>query len=250
MKLGRPGTSWIGTALAVAGSVALACAHAGDATPLVDLSPSAFTMPEDILAATNGMYGWNFWLLQPVVVTGVGWYDDGRDGLLNSHEIGLWTASSFIYTGLVFSATVPGGTAAPLAGNWRKVDFTVSLALEPGDYVLGGTYRGGSDDVVAFTQGLTVDPRVFTSLTDIHSIRPFYAFGGGFRPPDHGILVSGAELGPTLFVEPVPETSPSTLFALGLCAWLGVRAAQRRFYPKKWPRFSDLDRGHNSLPLG
>ncbi len=207
--------------------LALACARADDTTPLLDLPPSAFSWPEVILSATNGMYGWNFWLLRPVVVTGVGWYDEGGDGLLNSHQIGLWQGSYYNYTGLVFSAAVPAGTAAPLDGNWRKVNFNVSLTLQPGYYVIGGTYRGGSDDVVRFSQGFKADPRVFTSPTDIRSVEPFSAVGGGFRAPDEGILLTGAEFGPTLFVEPIPEAPPSALFALGLGIWVVARAGRR-----------------------
>ncbi len=218
---------------ALASSFALACAHADSSTPLVQPSPSAFLAPEGALGTNTGMYGWNFWLLEPVVVTGVGWYDEGRDGLLNSHEIGLWQGSSFNYTSLVFSATVPAGTAAPLEGDWRKVDFNVSLTLEPGFYVVGGTFHGPGDDTVEYAAGfageLTVDPRVFTSPTDARTIAPFFAVGGGFRAPNAGALVYGAEFGPTLFVEPIPEAPPSALFALGLCSWLTVRGGRRRF---------------------
>ncbi len=222
-----------GLVAALASLLALACAHADSSTPLVQPSPSASFTPEGALGTNTGMYGWNFWLLEPVVVTGVGWYDVGRDGLLNSHEIGLWQGSLYDYTGLVFSATVPAGTVAPLEGDWRKVDFNVSLTLKPGFYVVGGTFHGPGDDTVDYVSGftgeLTVDPRVFTSPSDIHTIEPFFAVGGGFRPPDQGALLYGAEFGPTLFVEPVPEAPPSTFIALGLCSWLALRAGRRRF---------------------
>jgi hypothetical protein len=210
-------------AAVLACSLALACARADDSTPLVQPSPSASITPGGALGTNTGMYGWNFWLLKPVVVTGVGWYDVGRDGLVSSHEVGLWTGSLYNYTSLVFSATVPAGTAAPLEGDWRKVNFNVSLTLEPGFYVVGGTFHGNGDDTAEFADGLTVDPRVFTSSTDARTIAPFFAIGGGFRAPYTGALVYGAELGPTLFVEPIPEAPPFTLFALGLFAWLARR---------------------------
>jgi hypothetical protein len=221
-----------GVAALLACCLASACAYADSSTPLVQPSSSAFITPEGALGNTNGMYGWNFWLLQPAVVTGVGWYDVGRDGLVNSHEIGLWQGPPFNYTSLVFSATVPAGTTAPLQGDWRKVNFNVSLTLQPGFYVIGGTYHGAGDDTVEFAQGftgeLTVDPRVFTSPTDARTILPFFAVGGGFRAPDTPAIVYGAEFGPTLFVEPIPESPPSALLALGLCSWLAVGLGRRR----------------------
>jgi hypothetical protein len=205
---------------------ALSNARAGGSAPL--LSPvEPLNFPEGFPPGTNAMYGWTFQLLQPVVVTGVGWYDQGQDGLMNSHEIGLWQGSYYNYTSLVFSATVPAGTTARLDGYWREVGFNVSLTLQPGSYVVAGTRRGPSDDTVEFALAppdlQATDPRIAAD-----SILPM-VWPGGFGPPTEGpILVTGAEFGPMLFVEPIPEAPSSVLLALGLCSWLGVRAGRRR----------------------
>jgi hypothetical protein len=210
-------------ALAAALLCLLVCgsAHAGGSVPLIDMRHPLF--PEGFGADTNAVYGWTFQLLQPVVVTGVGWYDQGQDGLMNPHEVGLWQGSYYNYTGLVFSATVPAGTAAPLNGDWREIDFNVSLTLQPGYYALAGARRGPSDDVVEFTDELSIDPRIAPG-----SVLPM-ASPGGFAAPTGGPFVYGAEIGPTLFVEPIPEARPSALFALGLCSWPARRLGRRRF---------------------
>ena len=210
-------------ALATAILCLLMCAgaRAGGSVPLVDMRHPLF--PEDFPPGTNAMYGWTFQLLQPVVVTGVGWYDQGRDGLMNPHEIGLWEGSYYDYTGLVFSATVPAGAAAPLNGDWREVNFTVSLTLQPGYYAVAGTRRGPSDDEVEFTDEVSIDPRVAPD-----SVLPMVS-SGGFGPPTGGPFLYGAEIGPTLFVEPISEPLPSMFIALGLCSWLAVRTGRRRF---------------------
>jgi hypothetical protein len=140
----------------------LPIARAGGSTPL--LSPAEpLNSPDSFPPGTNVMYGRTFQLLQPVVATGAGWYDQGQDGLVNSHDIGVWQGSYDNYTTLASSVAVPAGTRVPLDGDWRETDLTV------------------------------------------------------------------AEFGPMLFVEPIPEPSPSVVFGLSLCSWLAVRASRRCF---------------------
>lgn len=96
---------------------------------------------EDLGSSTNGMIGWTFFLTEPITVTGLGWYDYGHDGLVDSHQIGIWKDLSGLPRDQLFygltnmsllaSATVAAGTEAPLNGPWRTVDLP-SLTLQPG----------------------------------------------------------------------------------------------------------------------
>ena len=95
-----------------------ACPGAGS-VPAFSLNEPAYRGTEDSLWSTNsGMYGWTFEVLQPVTVTGLGWYDNnGGDGLFHPHQIGIWPGglySHHVTNILLGSITIPAGTVAPL----------------------------------------------------------------------------------------------------------------------------------------
>lgn len=92
--------------------------------PALELNPSAM-MPADILANTNGMYGWNFTVNAPITVSGLGWYDEGQDGLFHPHQVGLsWRpGSAGTNAFLVGSVQIPKGTEGTLDTIYRRVDF-------------------------------------------------------------------------------------------------------------------------------
>ena len=128
------------------------------------------------------MFGWTFVTFERVLVTGIGWYDDGHDGLFHSHQIGLWQDLNAYIGGeggpsygtsptnitMLTSLTIPAGMAAPLDGPWRKIDLDVALTLEPGAYALAGTYEGQNEDIVRYSLAedpggrwkLPTDPRI------------------------------------------------------------------------------------------
>jgi len=185
--------------------------------PAFDLADPDKKLHEDVLHYTNGgMYGWTFTILQPVTVTGLGWYDNGGDGLFHPHEIGIWPGG--LYSGgvsseLLGSITIPSSTAAPLESYYRKLDLPAELTLSPGEYTVAGTHIVDNEDPVSFYDvSISVppsgDPRFVTG-------GPAYAFGGGFRPPDRIALNDALLLGPMLFVETIPEPSTLALFAVG-----------------------------------
>lgn len=182
-------------------------------TPALDLNPSQM-QPSGYLLHTNGMYGWQFALSAQAVVTKIGWYDEGQDGLFHAHQVGLWSGGA-----LVESVTIPSGTAASLEGIYRTLDLPSALTLEPGSYTLAGTYESESEDLVRLLAVVSPaeakgDPRFLPPL-------PSYAAGSEFRPPSSAILIYGAFAGPMLFVEVIPE--PSTIWLLliggGLSFW-------------------------------
>ena len=201
-----------------------------DSVPVYRADPATMGFDEFAFFG-QGMYGWVFYLRQTATVNAIGWYDDSRDGLNQSHQIGLWQGPLQSISNLLLSITMPAGTEVPLDGSWRRLDLAADLTLDPGEYIVGGTYNSEFGDPVRFVPigdnpSPRVDPR-FTHFGPLFSV-------GGFQPPDQAILASGAEFGPMLFVETIPEPGALSLCAAGLSLLL-LTGARRRFAARSFP---------------
>jgi hypothetical protein len=81
----------------------------------------------------------------------LGYYDQGGDGLANSHLVTLWDNSTQT---AIASATVPAGTAAPLIDGYRWVSLASTVQLNYGSYYVIGAQADGVDtwgDLIANT---------------------------------------------------------------------------------------------------
>jgi hypothetical protein len=155
-------------------------------------------------ANVDGTIGYRFNILSPIVVTDVGWYDQDGDGLAHSHAIGLWQSDG----------------QSPLDGPYRKAAIPNGpLTLPPGAYILGGTDTTFSPDVIRyaldrvnpfFAHTMPTDPRIDLG-------QPAYSQSPTLHVPDTFLLVDGVELGPMLFVVPVPEPASIALLYTALC---------------------------------
>jgi len=202
--------------------VGLNCLGAGS-VPAFDVDPTE-GFHEFELQRTNGMYGWSFSIVEPVTVTTIGWYDDGLNGLFHSHQVGLWPGGLNTPGGdLIGTVTIPAGTNAPLDGVYRKMDLPAALTLAPGDYIVAGTHLDENQDFVYFINPYVLDPTPGDPRFRVGG--PAIAFGNDFRRPDLFILAYGLELGPMLFVEPIPEPSG---VCLALAGALGVWTTRAR----------------------
>lgn len=216
-------------------SLPLPISHAATG-PAIPNDPAIFP-PEDLGGNTVDIVGWTFEVKSPVVVRGLAWYDHGRDGLLQSHLVGLWKdvvnhpSRKFnpLPQDLAFltALNIPSGTNATLDGPWRRVDFEASLALSPGVYELVGTVDGLFGDSVRWAPlmdiyGLTIDDRMEIGLP------AFNSNAQGLQPADDILLAYGAEFGPMLFIEQVPEPSTALLAVLGAGSAMFVRARRSR----------------------
>ncbi|MCX6874514.1 MAG: carboxypeptidase regulatory-like domain-containing protein [Verrucomicrobia bacterium] len=74
----------------------------------------------------------------PVQVTELGTWDYNRDGLNNSHPVGIFDASG----NSIVTVTVPAGTAAVLIGDWRYVSCGVVTLAPNTTYTLAGNVNG------------------------------------------------------------------------------------------------------------
>ena len=177
----------------------------------------------------NGMVGWTFNLLQPLTITGVGWYDDGQDGLSRAFQVGLWQdltgsfAPGSTPTQLLGTSAdgmnIPGGTTATLQGSWRVVPLSSPLNLPAGNYELGGLDTATTPDTIKYVLagGMYPYPPAQPGLT-IGAF--FYASPSAPSPTfqvtysDRFYLAYGLELGPMLFTS-VPEPGAFVLVGLG-----------------------------------
>ena len=91
-------------------------------------------------AHQNSTKGWAFTISSPVLVTQLGLWDQGNNGLNASHVVTIWTNTGT----LIAQTTIPSGTGATLINGFRYVSIT-SVLLPAGSYTIGGFY-GRLDD--------------------------------------------------------------------------------------------------------
>jgi len=164
---------------------------------------------------SNQTMGTRFLVLDvPLSVTRLGVYDDQHDGLLESHQVGVW---HHISKELVGSAVVPAGSSAELVGDWRFVDVT-PFTLASGEEYRIGAFTGDADlDRNPHRGTLTPNPaiqapRVKNSYWDT-------GWGDPWRGDSTVRVFANAD------VLPVPE--PSSIALLGIVS-LGVVGHGRR----------------------
>ena len=126
----------------------------------------------DLVNAAQYTTGWAFTTTQTFNVVALDYYDNAQNGLLNTHDVGIYTSTGT----LLVSATVPSGTVGTLSGLYRSVAIP-TFVLSPGSYVIGG-YSNASSDPIQF---------LATSATPISGItignRNDYAFASGLTFP-------------------------------------------------------------------
>ena len=100
------------------------------------------------------MVGYTFNVTSPFQVTHLAFWDQGGNGLLRNHIIGLWSPTGT----LLSTATVLAGTSGPLVSGHRLVAVT-PFVLDPGThYRVGGT--SGEIDVWAYAGVLANAPGI------------------------------------------------------------------------------------------
>jgi hypothetical protein len=171
-------------------------------------------------ANNNQTVGWRFDVSGAgLTVNGLGWYDQGNDGLSRSYQVGIWNAGGT----LLGSATVPGGTAATLNNGFRVVSITSFFLPAANGYIVGGLNSTESTDQLLFNSTIaTIAGVTFRNAT-------FSDFGLGFVPPTQNSVANTGFFGPNFTVGPtvvIPE--PSTVLLLGAGLVLVAATARRR----------------------
>ena len=158
-------------------------------------------------ANSNQSVGWQFDVLSPITVNGLGWFDEDGDGLALGHSVGLWDPSGT----LIDSVFVLAGTAAPLDGQFRTASIP-SIVLPVGTgYIVGGENFDSNPERLSSNVSQVLDARLrYIDAT-------FSSIGTGFvRPASFSTAVSGF-YGPSFSVVPEPTALALALLAFGFC---------------------------------
>jgi hypothetical protein len=107
--------------------------------------------PEDSAGRRNDAqrtYGSGFAIVGGTdrVVTMLGVWDQDSDGLITTHDVGLWQLGDGKWD-LIASATVPAGTDAPLIDGFRYVPIQETTLRNNHGYRVGALYFRGSDAI-------------------------------------------------------------------------------------------------------
>ena len=174
--------------------------------------------------------GWAFTVNSPITVDALGLFDVDGDGLLESHQIGLWAGDgSLLGSTVITDANSTPAASTSSLGNWRFTSIA-PLVLVAGEYVIGAVYAASTVNATN-----AIDAFVFgANATTV----PEVTFGGnlfrqGIGFPNNSTNSNDGFFGPNLSVSAIAVAEPASLVLLGtglagltgLAAW---RVRRRR----------------------
>lgn len=182
----------------------------------------AFAMPalsitgsDRTSASPDFVYGWEFDVFAETSVTDLGFFDDGGDGLLESHDIGIWDSSGTLLT----SATIAAGSGATLIDGFRYIDIADILLGVGNGYVIAATDL--TDDEMA------VDVDSISTVASIAWVESRFGVTGGSLGLPTSSIGRDAYFGPNFLTggttAAVPAPASLVLFGIGLAALGSMR---------------------------
>lgn len=196
--------------------IALVASFAASAAadPVLSFDPTTGTSGNN---ATQSV-GWQFNVLESITVVGLGWYDQGADGLSVAYEVGIWAPDGT----LLASVIVPSGTSAPFDGQFRTVAIAPLVLGVGAGYIVGGLNSEASTDRLAANVAQTLDSRI------VYVDATYSALDTVLVRPDQFSAADTGFYGPSFSVAPVPEPASLALGVFGLAGAGLVRLARRR----------------------
>jgi hypothetical protein len=145
--------------------------------------------------------GWRFQTSEPIVVTDLGWFDLSDDGLVHTHELGIFDAgTNALQVYATVAATEAGAT--PLIEGFRYTAIE-PVELPAGDWLIGGTTYNASDP-----DWYLHDAEVSTDGSVVYT-QACYALGATLQAPTYWCgstgLGAAAFLGPNLLYGPARD---------------------------------------------
>lgn len=166
----------------------------------------------------NSCHGWEFVVNEAITVTHLGLYDDGNDGLLGDHPIGVFRLSD---SQLLTSGTLNSGTEDTLVDGFRYID-TPDVTLDFGETYVISFYSTDSNDLdlTLSLSGLSVNPAITLKVP----ARWETDTGGLVLPSNYAdALFDPYRIGPNFQFTVVPEPTTFTLLGLASLALLTTR---------------------------
>jgi hypothetical protein len=202
-------------------------------TPIPAVS---FTSPGGVNPGATVTDGWQFSICNTIQVTSLGYYDLGGDGLVASHEIGLWTDTAVLLT----SATVdPFDPLDP--DSFRYTSITL-ITLAAGTYLIGAHRNDGDDAIVFSVNGFMTAPGItFEGLRFEFGDSLMFPTGPANSSANPGIFGPNFKLDSAAAI---PEPGTLTLLVVGMTA-LGALLLRNRSRERKENR---EQAGMNQLP--
>jgi hypothetical protein len=165
--------------------------------------------------SSSTTHGWLFSTNSDFLVTALGYYDDGQDGLAEVHAVGIFDSIG----NLLVSTTVPSGLTGTLVGQFRYEPITPFLLSGGQTYTIGGTIGADASDPTAYNvSGLTsiaeiTIPPGASRYTEAGTYTSLTFPTLTFPPSDPYNIYFGPNFEVEARSEPVPE--PSSLLLLG-----------------------------------
>lgn len=175
------------------------------AVPVAHAQTPAFSITNTTgagLANPPFTLGFSFTANSSIDVSALGIFDDSQDGLLESHEIGIFDNSG----NLLVSTTLGSGTSGTLINQFRYVNVAPVTLSGGATYFVGAVYETGADALI-FPGGSTG----FTTAPQITYDQSRFGFGSTLTFPSgsggggDGYFGPNFRFSPTVVGPPVPE---------------------------------------------
>lgn len=153
--------------------------------------------------------GWEFSLHEDVMLTSLGTWDQGADGLNVAQKVSVWKTSGELLASVMVDNSATAVDSASEQGQWLFASISGTFLLA-GDYLIGANRAGDSDDPFQFGNTVvTTDASILTwNESRFSNLNSF------------GLPVNSASgtqyFGPNLMIRSVSVPEPGTMGILGV----------------------------------